>query len=136
MKQAADGKRFAERVVASHRGPGLEHFGLDAVPRQDRKRFGRDAKPPPHSERKHHSFGAVGDQVFDVCGLNAGDVPGSGFAPVPLTCAAGEEFGILEGGETVDVDTPPSEMPDKRRDLNARSRMLRPRKRGKPGLWP
>ncbi len=53
-------------------------------------------QPFPDALRQDHRFGTVGEQLFDVGGLDAGLVVGTGLAPVPIAGAARIELGSLK----------------------------------------
>lgn len=95
MKEAADAFVLSEFIVEANGFLGLEDVRGDASFFQHLQGLRADLELSVNPLGEDHGFGAAQQQLFDVRRLNARDMAGAGFLPLPFTRASGKEFGVF-----------------------------------------
>ena len=109
MEQAADALLRNELIVQAHGFLGRQDVRRNSSVLQERQSLGTDLEALVNALGEHHHLGAVLEQLQDVGRLDAGDVAGTGLAPVPRARAARVQLGVLEGAYAPSTSSRPQD---------------------------
>jgi len=114
VEQAGYRCRPYQLVVECHGRAGLGDVYRNAFLLKEFQGTGVDLKDKIHAPGEDDRRRAVGDQLFDVLGLDTGLMPSAGLVPVPGTAAAGIELEVLPHSQPLDVHSSPGDVHDPR----------------------
>jgi hypothetical protein len=126
MEQAADAPRCLQLIVGLDRFLSWGDMNLEPTSLEKRQGFRANVKGAPKTLGKDDDLGAVVEQLFNVSGLDTGQVMSVCLAPIPRPPATGKEFGILVSAAVLGLKMAPRDARDPRAGRNLTHRSYLP----------
>lgn len=112
VEQSAHALIFIQLVVPAYGIFGLQDMRRNVVIAQELHGCRCNLQPFVNTLGNHDDFDPVIQQFLDICRAHSRRVIRACLTPIPLPCAAGKKFGILELLPAFDLQLPPGKLRD------------------------